>query len=204
MIAFFDVETTGLDVNRDRICDFGIVIYDDDGTFKKQKGDIINPEMIMSKEVIRIHKITNRMARHGKDWEWYAKHIIIPTWNAVDCVAGHNINFFDLPMLKSNVKRVGLELPDVPSLDTLVFTRRFLPNDIQKKKTLGAIAKFMNVQISKAHRALPDARANGDLFFKLLKKFDLTLEEAINEEAVTLGPYAVGRDPFEAIFCGQR
>lgn len=204
MIAFFDVETTGLDTQKDRICDFGIVIYDNDGTHKKQTGDVINPEMIMSKEVIRIHKITNKMAQAGKNWEWYAKHIVIPTWNAVDCVAGHNINFFDLPILKSNVERVGLELPDVPALDTLVFARRFLPNDIQKSKTLGAIAKFMNVQLTDAHRALPDARANGDLFFKLLEEIDMSLDEAISQKAVKLGPYSIGRDPFNAIFSGQR
>lgn len=204
MIAFFDVETTGLDTKRDRICDFGIVVYDDDGALKKQTGDVINPEMIMSKEVIRIHKITNRMARHGKNWEWYAKHIVIPTWNAVDCVAGHNINFFDLPILRSNVERVGLELPDVPALDTLVFARRFIPADVLKSKRLGAIAKFMNVQLSEAHRALPDARANGDLFFKMLEKVDISLNEAISYDSITMGPYATGKDPFEAIFCGQR
>ena len=59
-IIFFDLETTGLDLSKDRAVSIATLKIDMDGQ-KEEKKILINPEMLIPKEASDIHGITDGM-----------------------------------------------------------------------------------------------------------------------------------------------
>ena len=57
-ICFFDLETTGINISKDRIVEISILKVFPDGK-EERKTWLVNPEMEIPKEVIAIHGITN-------------------------------------------------------------------------------------------------------------------------------------------------
>ena len=61
-ICFFDLETTGAKVGKDRIVEIAILRVDIDKT-ESQKVWRINPEMEISTQATQVHGITNEMIK---------------------------------------------------------------------------------------------------------------------------------------------
>ena len=197
-ILVFDLETTGLE-RSSRITEFAGCMYDDSGMHIKSEAEITNPEISIPNNITQITGITNKMAKAGKSWPSYARDVIMPLLEEADVYAGHNIISFDLPILRYNLKRVGLSLPDRLKIDTLQVARRFLTI---KKKSLGYVCGFYGISLDGAHRALNDAKANADMMFKMSEDLEIPISDMAHGRAVTLGKYHQGKDPFEALIGG--
>ena len=57
-ICFFDLETTGINISKDRVVEISILKVFPNGT-EESKTWLVNPEMDIPKEVVEIHGITN-------------------------------------------------------------------------------------------------------------------------------------------------
>lgn len=182
-VLFFDLETTGLNTSSDRIVEIAVVVFNEVGEILSKYSAIINPNMQMSSEVIRVHGISNEEAAKGKVWRdeaSYVKELI----ESADFICGHNISSFDIPMLCSNMDRVGISLSidNKKIIDTLSFSQRYLPH--LKNKKLSDLAAFTGVRLDNAHRALPDTIANGQAFFACLGRLDMTFDSLLSQPTI--------------------
>lgn len=205
ILLSLDTETTGLDPQQDRIIEFAAVAYDtEQGKVVFEEDVLIDPMRRIPEEATAINKITDEMIKKEAYGRWikYGPRCLTLLKRA-DILVGQNIEF-DINMLAAEFARTGDVMPDKPFIDTLVFSRRFYPNSILPKKSLGKLAEFFAVNLSEndAHRALPDTLATLDVLLEMLKDQEMTPQEAIDPNYNRLGKHMIGMDPFEAIVSG--
>jgi DNA polymerase-3 subunit alpha (Gram-positive type) len=205
IILAFDTETSGLDFAKDRVVEFGAYAWDTEKSVEIfSEGMIFKIPFRMSDDVIKIHKITNRMMNEGVLFEEYANraHAIL---SRADVILGHNIEF-DINMMSAEFIRAGLTMPKTPWMDTLVVARRFYPSikDVMPKKSLGAISGFFGMTGFDAHRAVDDCKRTMEVLFEICGDLDITPENILDPEFNMFGKYAIalGMDPFLATICG--
>ncbi len=162
-LCFFDLETTGVDVVKDRIVEIGIVKKMVNGeTLRKRL--LINPGMPIPKESTEIHGITNEMVKQAPLFEEKAKEIL--QFIGDSDLAGFNSNKFDIPILAEEFERARAA---GKSLD-FDMKKRFAV-DVQnifhkmEPRTLVAALKFYcNEVLEDAHSALADTEATLRVF----------------------------------------
>jgi len=152
-----DTETTGLDVTKDCIIELGYALYEIDNDAPiVVKSDFMVPKEDITKEVTDITGITaDIIDRYAKQPdEVLLEFINFITDNNVDFYVAHNGLEYDIPILKNNCARHGLELPKLPVIDTKID----LPLKYKPKSTslvyMAADHGFINPF---PHRALTDA-----------------------------------------------
>ncbi|MBD3637381.1 MAG: 3'-5' exonuclease [Crocinitomicaceae bacterium] len=152
-IVFFDLETTGLNISRDRIVEIGIIKIEPD---QKETSYVrrLNPEMPISEESQAIHGISNEDV---KDCPTFAEvgHEIAGFIGDAD-LAGYNSNKFDIPLL--------IEQFLTHNIDFSMDGRKFI--DVQtifhkmEQRTLEAALRFYcDQELKDAHSAEADAKA---------------------------------------------
>ncbi len=165
-LCFFDLESTGLNVVRDRIVQIAIIKYRADKKPAEELTMLINPGIPISEEAMGVHGITPKMLANKPTFQQAAKKIFDFIGNSD--LAGYNSNRFDVPLLMEEFARVGIEF----SMDG----RRAL--DIQRifykmePRTLRAALKFYTGnEMVNAHDALADVQATIDVFKGQLEKY---------------------------------
>lgn len=165
-IAFFDLETTGLDQAKDRIIEIGIIKWNPDGTMEEYERRI-NPQMPISAESSTIHGIYDEDVANEPTFKEVANEIAQFIKNCD--LGGYNSNKFDLPVLAEEFLRVGYEVD---------FHKRKLV-DVQQvfykkePRTLAAAYKFYcNEEMQNAHNALADVRATVEVLKSQLERYD--------------------------------
>ncbi len=73
-ICFFDLETTGINISKDRIVEISILKVFPDGK-EERKTWLVNPEMQIPKEVIAIHGITNEKVANAPTFKAISKDV---------------------------------------------------------------------------------------------------------------------------------
>lgn len=166
-ICFFDLETTGLSVIRDRIIQIGIIKYEPGKDEPTELELLINPGIPISEEAMSVHGIMPKDLANKPTFQQVAQKI----WDFIGDadLAGYNSNRFDVPLLMEEFARVGMEF----SIDK----RRLI--DVQRifykmePRTLRAALKFYcDKQMTDAHDALADVRATVDVFKGQLKRYE--------------------------------
>ena len=95
-LCVFDLETTGLQINTDRIVQIAIIKLDHSGE-RTELNQLINPEMIIPQEVIDIHGVSNELIQDKPTFSQFAPELIEFIGDAD--LAGYNSNKFDIPVL---------------------------------------------------------------------------------------------------------
>ena len=108
-IVFFDIESTGLNVNRDRIVEISVVKRHPDGS-EESKKRLINPGIKIPAEASAIHGISNDDIKDEPFFRQVAKSFF--TFLEECDLAGFNIIRFDIPILVQEFKRCGFEFTD--------------------------------------------------------------------------------------------
>jgi DNA polymerase-3 subunit epsilon len=103
-IAFFDLETTGLNTSHDRIVEMSVLKINVNGE-EEQRVWLLNPEMPISAESTSVHGYTDEMVADKPTFREKAKEIALFIGNAD--LAGYNSNKFDVPMLVEEFLRCG-------------------------------------------------------------------------------------------------
>ena len=163
-ICFFDLETTGTNVAKDRIVEISILKVFPNGN-KESKTWLVNPEMTIPDEVVAIHGISNEKVANEPTFKELSREIfkIIK-----DCdLAGFNSDRFDIPLLAEEMLRsdIDFELKNMLSVDVQTIFHKM------EKRTLGAAYKFYcDKDLNNAHSAEADTMATYEV---LLSQLDI-------------------------------
>ncbi len=165
-LIFFDLETTGTNITRDRIVEFSYIKVYPDGT-DESKTRRLNPEMPIPAESSAIHHITDEDVKDAPTFRQVAKSLM-EIFEGCD-IAGYNSNKFDVPLLIEEFNRVGMNFD--------ISGRRFI--DVQnifhkmEQRTLVAAYKFYcGKNLEDAHSALADTRATYEVLMSQLDRYD--------------------------------
>lgn len=164
-IVFFDLETTGVNVCRDRIVEISYIKVMPDGR-EIEKTYRVNPEMHIPEESTAVHHITDEDVAGAPVFKTIAA-TLIREFTGCD-FAGFNSNRFDIPMLAEEFARAGKDFD---------FTRaRFIDvqNIFHKKeqRTLVAAYRFYcNADLEAAHSANADTRATYEVLQSQLDRY---------------------------------
>ncbi|MBP6680407.1 MAG: 3'-5' exonuclease, partial [Saprospiraceae bacterium] len=74
-LVFFDIESTGLNVIRDRIIQLAMIRYHSDGSAPVEKSYLINPGIPISAEAMAVHGITPQDVADKPSFGMLAKEI---------------------------------------------------------------------------------------------------------------------------------
>ena len=179
-LVFFDVETTGLNVLRDRILQIALIKYPKDGSAPKELSMLINPAIPISEESMSIHGITPKDLANKPTFDRVATQIHTFIGNAD--LGGYNAARFDIPMLMEEFARVGIDF-DISKRRIIDAQRIFYK---MEPRTLKAALKFYcQTELEDAHDALADVRATVEVFKGQLSFYEgknLTDEEGNSVE----------------------
>ena len=168
--VIFDLETTGLYPNSgDSIIEIGAVKIKD-GKIIDRYDELINPEKILSEDIIKITGITNEMLT-GKKSE---KEIVIDfmNWVGNTPMVAHNakfdMSFLDMAYFKYQLGRINNVV-----IDTLGLSR-YLESS-ERYHNLATLVKRYDIpwDEDKHHRADYDSEGTALIFLKMLKKLEL-------------------------------
>lgn len=159
----FDLETTGLSYDKNRIIEIGAVKIEN-GEITDRFSTFVNPEVPIPFKIVTLTHITDEMVKDAPPIEQ-----VLPSF--VDFIKGtilvaHNATF-DTGFIRANMQRMGMEY-DFTSVDTMGISRVLFPDS--KKHTLDVLCKRMGIVLGNHHRAVDDAEATAGIFIKMLKK----------------------------------
>ena len=164
-IIFFDLETTGIDIARDRIVEISMVKVMPDGE-EIVRTRRINPGMPIPAEATAIHGITNEDVKDCPLFPQIAKSLA-QFIEGCD-FGGFNSNRFDLPMLVEEFMRAGVDVD--------FRKRKFI--DVQnifhkmEQRTLVAAYKFYcGKDLADAHSAEADTLATYEVLKAQLDRY---------------------------------
>lgn len=106
-IIFFDLETTGTNIQSDRIVEISCVKVYPNGK-EETKSRRINPEMHIPEEATAVHHISDEDVKNEPTFRQIAKSMK-QFFEGCD-LAGFNSNKFDVPLLVEEFHRAGLDL----------------------------------------------------------------------------------------------
>lgn len=164
-ICFFDLETTGAKVGKDRIVEIAILRVDIDKT-ESQKVWRINPEMEISIQAIQVHGITNEMIENEPNFAYYSNEIY-QFIKGCD-LSGFNAIKFDIPILVEELIRAKIEFDftQIRMIDSQVIYHKKEPRNLS-----AALKFYCNKDLENAHSALDDTIATYEVFKAQLEKY---------------------------------
>ena len=165
-ICFFDLETTGVNVSRDRIVEISILKVFPNGN-KESKTWLVNPEIPIPSEVSKIHGITNDMVKEEPSFKVIA-HDIKSMINNSD-LAGFNSNKFDIPLLAEEFLRSKLDfnLENILTIDVQNIFHKM------EQRTLSAAYQFYcGKSLENAHSSKADTLATFEVLEAQIEKYD--------------------------------
>lgn len=164
-IAFFDLETTGLNISKDRIVEIAILKVNVNGSEEK-KCLRINPGMSIPKESSDIHGITDEDIKDAPVFKEVAKDIA-KFIEGCD-LGGYNSNRFDIPLLAEEFLRADVDID--------MRKRKFV--DVQtifhkmEQRTLSAAYRFYcEKELVGAHGADADTMATYEILKSQLDRY---------------------------------
>ncbi len=164
-IVFFDLETTGVNINSDRIVEICYLKVHPNGN-EESKTLRINPEMHIPEESSAIHGIYDQDVADCPTFKEVAKNIARDIEGAD--LAGFNSNRFDIPVLAEEFIRAGVDID--------MSKRKFI--DVQvifhkmEQRTLSAAYKFYcQKSLEDAHTAEADTRATYEVLKAQLDRY---------------------------------
>ena len=164
-LMFFDLETTGINVSKDRIIEISYLKVFPNGN-EESKTMRVNPEMPIPAASTAIHGITDEDVKSCPTFKMIAKSLAAQI-EGCD-LAGYNSNRFDIPLLAEEFLRAGVDID--------LNRRKFV--DVQtifykmEQRTLSAAYKFYcNKSLENAHTAAADTLATYEVLKAQLDRY---------------------------------
>ena len=153
-LCFFDIESTGLNVIRDRIIQIAVIRYHADGRPPEELELLVNPGIPISEDAMAVHGITPADVANKPSFAQVADQLYSFFGNSD--LAGYNCYRFDVPLLVEEFARVGYDF-DIEDRRIIDSQRIFYK---MEPRTLKAALKFYKgKEIENAHDAMADVRA---------------------------------------------
>ena len=165
-LVFFDLETTGLNVGKDRIVEISLLKKMPNQT-EQSKTYRVNPEMPISAESTSIHGISDEDVADSPTFKHLAVDII-KFLEGCD-LSGFNLIKFDVPMLIEEFLRVGQDF-DLKNRQIIDVQRVFHQ---MEKRTLEAAYQFYCAKdLKNAHSAEADTRATYEVYKAQIERYE--------------------------------
>ncbi|MDG1822751.1 MAG: 3'-5' exonuclease [Flavobacteriaceae bacterium] len=165
-ICFFDLETTGVNVSKDKIVEISILKVFPNGN-KESKTWLVNPGIPIPPQTTAVHGITDEKVANEPSFKQLSKsiHELIKGSD----LAGFNSDRFDIPLLAEEMLRAEID----------VDFKKFLTVDVQtifhkmEKRNLSAAYKFYcGKELENAHSAEADTTATYEVLKAQIEKYD--------------------------------
>ena len=105
-LVIFDLETTGLDIVKDRVIQISYIKIYPDGR-EVRGNELVNPEKTIPNEVAQLTGITNDDVKDKPTFKQLAAKMS-EVFTGAD-IAGFNSNHFDVPLLAEEFLRAGID-----------------------------------------------------------------------------------------------
>jgi DNA polymerase-3 subunit epsilon len=151
----FDLETTGLVSETDRVVEIGAVKFESGGHELGRFERLVNPERAMSPAAQAIHGISDADLAHAEP-----ARLVLPRFfqflgdPGTTTLLAHNAAF-DAGFLGRELGRLGCEAPGYRVIDTLSLARRKIPE--ARDHRLDTLARLFGLDPEGPHRALADS-----------------------------------------------
>lgn len=165
-IVFFDLETTGINIAKDRVVEISILKVFPNGN-KESKTWLVNPEIEIPKESSEIHGITNEKVVTEPTFKELAPQINELIGDAD--LAGFNSNRFDIPLLAEELLRSGIDfnMNDRKAVDVQTIFHK------KEQRTLSAGYQFYcGKELVGAHGAEADTNATYEILLAQVEKYE--------------------------------
>jgi len=164
-ICFFDLETTGVNITKDRIVEIAILKVFPNGK-EESKTWLVNPEVPIPKEVTAIHGISDADVADKPTFKEIAKEI----YNVIkdSDLGGFNSDRFDIPLLAEEMLRaeVDFDMKNRLSIDVQTIFHKM------EQRTLSAAYQFYcNKDLTDAHSAEADTSATYEVLKAQIAKY---------------------------------
>lgn len=166
-IIFLDFETTGLSVADSKIIQIGTLKVFADGRPNETKVRLVNPGIPIPEKIQQITRITDEMVKNQPTFEKIAKKFLEYIG---DCdIAGFNSIVYDIPLLKQELYRVGLDLDMTVRhhIDVKRIYHRF-----EARKLSDAYFFYCNEKMTDAHDSGADVTATYKVLEAMLDRYE--------------------------------
>lgn len=164
-LAFFDLETTGTRIGRDRIVQIGIVRLMPGGG-KETYQTLVNPGIPIPTEATAIHGIGDLDVAFAPRLEDVADEVL---GHLAGCdLSGFNVLKFDVPFLSEELHRVG-RMWDTSQLRIVDVQRIY--HKMERRDLSAAVRFFLGREHEGAHDALADVEATADVLLAQLERY---------------------------------
>lgn len=165
-ICFFDLETTGIDVAKDRIVEISIFKVYPNGN-KESKTWLVNPTIPIPPQSTAVHGISDEKVANEPTF----KELAAQVHNMIkdSDLAGYNSDRFDIPLLAEELLRaeVDFDMKNRVSVDVQTIFHK------KEERTLSAALKFYcGTSIENAHSAEADTMATYEILKAQLDRYE--------------------------------
>lgn len=162
--ASLDLETTGRDVENDRIIEVGIVIFEN-GEVVERFQRLVHPGVEIPQVIVDLTGITNDDVAGAPPLEVVVDDIRKAIQGIPLLAYNHE---FDLSVLTSEFRRLGKTFEVQPCMDPFPFVWEYLrTTKLTSDAKLGTAAAYFQIPLDAAHRADHDAEAAARVMFEL-------------------------------------
>lgn len=166
-IVFFDLETTGVNILKDRIVEISVVKILPGKEHEPQvKTRRINPEMPIPPEATAVHHITDADVASEPTFRQVARSLA-DMLQGCD-IAGFNFNRFDIPLLDEEFHRAGVDFDfhRAHFVDVQTIFHKMEPRNLT-----AAYRFYCGKELEGAHGANADTMATYEVFLAQLDRY---------------------------------
>jgi DNA polymerase-3 subunit alpha (Gram-positive type) len=164
VFTVFDIETTGLSVNYDKIIEISATKVKNNQVIERYN-TFVNPQQPISQLTTKLTSITNQDVALAplidtviKEFKDFFKDTIMVAHNA----------HFDMGFIYKTLKDYDLYEGEIPTIDTLSIARNVY-GDHLKRFNLKSVSKYFKVDLVQHHRASYDTAATVEIFLHMMR-----------------------------------
>ncbi len=168
-LAALDTETTGLDIERDRLLQVGAIRIRNGHVVEDDRFEsLVDAGVEVPPAAFAVHGISRDMLTGAPAFAELAP--VLDDWLGDSIIVGYAIGF-DIAILErehglAKTTRSSRDWSDTPCLDLVLLARRVLP--ALPDLSLDSIANYLGISIQQRHSAMGDAIAAAEVFLALL------------------------------------
>ena len=164
-LVFFDLETTGINISKDRIVEISFLKVTPDGQEISTTWRV-NPQIPIPAHATAIHGITDEDVKDCPSFSELAS-TLAEQIDGCD-LAGFNSNRFDIPLLAEEFLRVGIniDLKTRKCIDVQTIFHKMEPRNLS-----AAYKYYCGKELLDAHQAESDTRATYEVLLAQLDKY---------------------------------